>query len=164
MKSPFHTARDSLNTIFMPRPITPSVAADAIIELIDLPGHPIVLIERRYPPYGWAIPGGFMDVGETIEHTAIREALEETGLAITLKVLLGCYSDPSRDQRGQVVSAVYIASACGTPKAMDDALHVGIFKIDELPTPLAFDHATILADYRRFLETGSPAPLRPPIS
>ena len=99
----------------MARPVTPQIAADAIIELVDLPDRPIVLIERLNPPHGWAIPGGFVDVGETIEHAAVREALEEIGLEVRLKALLGIYSDPARDHRGHTVTAVYVAEAHGTP-------------------------------------------------
>lgn len=144
----------------MTRPVTPQIAADTIIELIDRPGRPIVLIERLYPPHGWAIPGGFVDVGETLEHAARREALEEVGLEVTLKALLGLYSDPARDARGHTVTAVYVAEARGTPVAADDAKHATAIDIDALPAPLAFDHALVLADYRRFRDTGQTAPLR----
>jgi len=141
------------------RPTTPIIAADIIIELLDEPGRPIVLIERKNPPHGWAIPGGFVDVGETLEHAAVREAEEETGLKVKLKALLGNYSDPSRDPRGHTVTAVYVAEAHGQPKAGDDAKHVEVF--DPLrPPALAFDHALVLADYRRFRELGQVAPLR----
>ena len=95
------------------KPVTPAVAADIIIELIDRPDHPIVLIERLNPPYGWAIPGGFVDVGEAVEAAAIREAQEETGLTVTLTALLGCYSSPERDVRGHTISIVYVAQATG---------------------------------------------------
>jgi 8-oxo-dGTP diphosphatase len=142
----------------MPRPVTPIIAADIIIELLDEPGRPIVLIERKNPPHGWAIPGGFVDVGETLEHAAVREAEEETGLKVKLKALLGNYSDPDRDPRGHTVTAVYVAEAHGLPKGGDDAKNAQPF--DPLKPPqLAFDHALVLADYRRFRELGQVAPL-----
>lgn len=144
----------------MARPSTPQIAADSIIELLDLPGRPIVLIERRNPPHGWAIPGGFVDIGETVECAAVREAAEETLLHVRLLALLGLYSDPTRDPRGHTVTAVYVAEAHGQPRAADDAREVGVFTMDALPAPLAFDHALILADYRRFRELGEAAPLR----
>ena len=130
----------------MPRQPTPPVAADAIIELIDRPGRPIVLIERRFPPPGWAIPGGFVEFGETVEAAAVREAREETGLEVTLHALLGVYSEPQRDPRGQTIGIVYVASASGEPCAGDDAGAVRIID-PSAPPPLAFDHARILADY-----------------
>lgn len=138
----------------MPRPLTPALAADAIIELTDRPDRPIVLIKRKNPPYGWAIPGGFVDVGETVEHAARREALEETGLIVKLQVLLGVYSDPSRDTRGHTATAVYVADAKGDPVAADDAAAVSIFSLDALPGELAFDHAQVLADYRVYRRRG----------
>jgi len=144
----------------MGRPVTPLLAADAIIELTDQPGRPIVLIERANPPYGWAIPGGFVDVGETLEHAAIREAKEEVCLDVTLKALLGVYSDPARDNRGHTVTAIYVAEATGTPKAADDAKNLAVFMLDQLPAPLAFDHAEVLEDYRHFRENGAVTPLK----
>jgi len=144
----------------MPRPETPSLAADAIIELVDQPSRPIVLIERAFPPYGWAIPGGFVDIGETVEHAATREAREEVGLEIRLTALLGLYSDPARDPRGHTVTAVYVAEARGLPVAADDARNCRTFSLDELPELLAFDHAQVLEDYRHFRSTGKAAPLR----
>lgn len=143
----------------MTKPVTPLIAADIIIELIDQPERPIVLIERRNPPHGWALPGGFVDVGETLERCAVREALEETSLTVKLKLLLGCYSDPARDSRGHTVSAVYVAEAGGGPRAGDDAGKVSVVNPTTLPE-LAFDHALILSDYRHYLETGRAAPLR----
>lgn len=138
----------------MPAPVTPLLAADVIIELADRPGRPIVLIERRNPPPGWAIPGGFVDVGESVEAAAVREALEETALVVRLIVLLGVYSDPARDPRGHTASAVYVAEARGEPRAQDDARALAVFSPDRLPTPLAFDHPRILADYLAYRSTG----------
>ena len=146
----------------MPVPVTPLLAADIIIELADRPGRPIVLIERRNPPLGWAIPGGFVDVGETIEQAAVREAQEETALAVTLMALLGVYSDPQRDVRGHTASAVYVAVAQGTPRAQDDAVAVGVFNPENLPANLAFDHHRILADYLTYRQTGKPPSPRVP--
>jgi len=144
----------------MPIPVTPLLAADAIIELIDLPGRPIVLIERANPPFGWAIPGGFVDVGEMVEQAAVREAKEEVCLDVRLIALLGIYSDPVRDKRGHTVTAVYAAEASGIPRAADDAKSCRIFSLEQLPSPLAFDHAQVLADYKKFRETGQVASLR----
>lgn len=144
----------------MPKPVTPAVAVDVVIELVDRPGWPIVLIERRNPPFGWALPGGFVDVGESLEQAAVREAQEETTLAVRLKALLGCYSDPARDPRGHTVSPVYVAEATGEPTAADDARNLAVFEPDRLPADMAFDHALILEDYRRWRATGEAAPLR----
>jgi 8-oxo-dGTP diphosphatase len=143
----------------MSTPKTPLLTVDIIIEMVDRPGRPIVLIERRYPPPGWALPGGFVDVGETLETAARREALEETALEVELKLLLGCYSDPARDARGHTASAVYIAEAKGEPRAGDDAGRFELFDPADCP-PLAFDHARIIADYRAWRVTGRVAPLR----
>jgi 8-oxo-dGTP diphosphatase len=144
----------------MPAPVTPRLTVDLVIELRDRPGHPVVLIRRRHPPEGWALPGGFVDVGETLERAAVREAREETGLTVHLEGLLGCYSDPARDPRGHTVSAVYVASASGTPVGADDAELAGVFTPPDWPADLAFDHALILVDYLRYRETGHTAPLR----
>jgi len=142
----------------MAKPVTPLLAADVIIELLDQPGR-VALIERRNPPPGWALPGGFVEVGESLERAAVREAEEETGLKVRLKALLGLYSDPARDPRGHTVTAVYIGEAHGSPRAGDDAAKAQAF--DPLqPPPLAFDHALVLGDYRRYRELGQVAPLR----
>jgi len=128
----------------------PVPTVDIIIEI----GEEIVLIRRKHPPPGWAIPGGFIDAGERAEEAAVREALEETGLSVTLTALLGVYSDPARDTRRHTISTVYVATAEGTPSGGDDASEAGLFAENTLPAPLAFDHASILADYFRFRKTG----------
>ena len=142
----------------MPKPETPALSVDIIIEMHDQPNKPVVLIERKYPPQGWAIPGGFVDVGETVSRAAIREALEETCLEVRLDVLLGCYSDPARDDRGHTVSLVYVAHASGEPVAADDAADVMLLNpCDEVALAkvrLAFDHERILADYCRYRQSG----------
>jgi 8-oxo-dGTP diphosphatase len=138
----------------MPAPATPALTVDILIELVDRPGRPIVLIERRYPPPGWAIPGGFVDVGETAEQAAVREAREETSLDVTLTTLLGVYSDPRRDPRSHTASVVYVGQARGTPRAEDDARALGVFDPRSPPSPLAFDHARILADFLKYRESG----------
>lgn len=109
----------------------------------------IVLIERKNEPLGWALPGGFVDYGESLEAAAIREALEETSLNITNLRLLGCYSDPARDPRQHNISAVFMAEAHGTPAAADDASNLAVVPLAELPSVLCFDHRKILDDYLR---------------
>ena len=142
----------------LPHP-TPDPTVDAIIELS---GDRIVLIERRWPPLGWALPGGFVEVGETVEDACIREALEETGLEITLTALLGVYSNPARDSRRHTVGIVFVAEAVGDPVGGDDAASARAFAISELGgLTLAFDHGLILQDYLAFRATGRTAPPRP---
>ena len=140
----------------MPIPETPLLTVDIIIELTDTnsKANPIVLIERRNPPYGWALPGGFVDRGENLTTAAIREAKEETCLDVTLTHHLANYSDPARDSRFHTVSSVYIAQSQGEPKAADDAINLKVFSLDEIPPQLAFDHQVILQDYLTFKRTG----------
>lgn len=141
----------------------PRLTVDIIIELPDEPGNPIVLVKRAHAPYGWAIPGGFVDPGERLEEAALREAAEETTLTVRLRDLLYCYSDPQRDPRGHTVSAVFIAEARGRPVGGDDAAAAGVFQVPVWPAPLAFDHAQILADYQAFRTSGtrpSPGPIK----
>ncbi len=135
---------------------SPAPTVDIIIELA---GGGIVLVQRKFPPHGWAIPGGFVDYGERLATAAVREAREETSLDVTLTELLGCYSDPQRDARRHTISTVFVARAEGQPVAADDAAALGVFTRDTLPAPLCFDHATILADYFRFRAGGERPPL-----
>lgn len=121
----------------------PLPTVDIIIET----GEGIVLIERKNEPFGWALPGGFVDYGETLEEAAIREAREETSLAVSGLRLLGCYSDPRRDKRHHTISTVFVASGSGTPEAADDAASLRVFPLQALPEPLCFDHRKILDDY-----------------
>ena len=134
------------------RPETPQLTVDIIIELDQSPGF-VLLIERKYPPYGWALPGGFVDVGETVEVAAVREAKEETSLDVSLIQLLGCYSDPGRDDRGHTVSIAFAATSSGVPVAADDAKFLKLWPVDDLPD-LAFDHKTIIADYLKYKNFG----------
>ena len=138
----------------MSAPATPALTVDIIIELRDRPGRPIVMIERRNLPLGWALPGGFVDAGERVEQAAIREAREETSLNVSLTDLLGIYSDPARDPRGHTASVVYVAQAGGEPHAQTDALHVAVVDPQQPPSPLAFDHAQILRDYLVYRQEG----------
>jgi len=130
----------------------PLLTVDIIVELAD---GTIVLIERKNPPYGWALPGGFVDYGEAIECAAIREAKEEISLDVSLTEQFYTYSDPHRDPRHHTVSTVFIATAEGVPEAADDAKTVRTFHENNLPAPLAFDHARILRDYFSFKKTGA---------
>jgi ADP-ribose pyrophosphatase YjhB (NUDIX family) len=123
---------------------SPVPTVDVIIEVDE---GKIVLILRKNEPVGWAIPGGFVDYGESLEDAATREAKEETSLDVTLLEQLHTYSKPDRDPRQHTISTVYIATGRGIPKAADDAAEIGIFTKDTLPSPLMFDHGRILADY-----------------
>lgn len=126
------------------RPRNPVPTVDIIIEL---EGGGIVLVRRKNPPYGWALPGGFVEYGESLEEAAVREAKEETSLEVALIRQLHTYSDPKRDPRMHTISTVFLARAKGEPKAAGDAKGIGVFREGDLPKELAFDHARILEDY-----------------
>jgi 8-oxo-dGTP diphosphatase len=128
----------------MARHLNPVPTVDIIIEYRD---QGLVLIERRHPPRGWALPGGFVDYGETLEAAAVREAREETGLTVSLWGQFQAYSDPQRDPRQHTITMVFVGAGHGEPQAGDDACGLKIFGPGELPPALAFDHARILADY-----------------
>lgn len=121
----------------------PIPTVDIIIEIEDR----IVLVERKNEPTGWALPGGFVDYGETLEDAAVREAFEETSIRINDLRLLGCYSDPARDKRQHNISTVFVANGSGILKAGDDAASAGLFLPDKLPQNLCFDHNLIIRDY-----------------
>ncbi len=125
----------------------PAPTVDIIIELGDRPDRPIILIERLNPPHGWALPGGFVDYGESVEAAAQREAQEEVGLRVELIEQFHVYSAPDRDPRQHTLSIVFLATAIGTPQADDDAKSVGIFAPWQIPQSLCFDHDRILKDY-----------------
>ena len=131
-------------------PRNPLLTVDIIVEI----SGGIVLIERKNIPRGWAIPGGFVDYGESIETAARREAKEEISLDVVLTEQFYTYSDPRRDARHHTVSTVFIASADGTPHGADDAKLARIFHESDLPEPIVFDHAEILRDYFAFKKTG----------
>jgi len=133
------------------RPVTPLITVDAIIEM---EGGRIVLVERKYPPPGWALPGGFVDPGESLAQAVRREALEETALQVTVMEIFHIYSTPWRDPRGDTVSAVYHCRADGTPRGGDDAASALAFPMDDLPPGLAFDHGKILQQFIRWRRTG----------
>jgi 8-oxo-dGTP diphosphatase len=129
--------------------VTPYVATDGIIELYeDGRMRGIVLIERKNPPYGLALPGGFVEVGESCEEALVREMMEETALEVEIERLLGVYSDPKRDSRFHTVSCVYLCRAEGEPRGGDDAARAFVYPLHEIPfRRLCFDHARILSDY-----------------
>ncbi len=124
----------------------PDVTADVLITPED-GARRVVLIRRRYPPPGWALPGGHVETGETVEVAAAREALEETGLHVTLVRQFHVYSDPHRDPRRHKVSVVFVGHSSGQPVGADDAAEARWFAHDALPVDIAFDHAQILSDY-----------------
>jgi ADP-ribose pyrophosphatase YjhB (NUDIX family) len=122
----------------------PIPTVDIIIEYGE---KGIVLIKRKNPPFGWAIPGGFVDYGESLEEAAVREAKEETNLDVELVSQFHTYSDPNRDIRYHTITTAYIAKGNGTPEARDDASEIGVFTRNTLPEEIAFDHRQILEDY-----------------
>jgi len=131
-------------------PKTPLLTVDGIINLQDENGRwlGIVLIERKYPPVGLALPGGFVEVGETVEKALIREMKEETNLDVIIIRQFKVYSNPQRDPRFHTVSVVFECAARGTPKGSDDAKTAKLIPYDKIPTnQLVFDHAQIIADY-----------------
>jgi 8-oxo-dGTP diphosphatase len=128
----------------------PLLTVDIIVEV----NGGIVLIERKNIPHGWAIPGGFVDYGESIETAALREAKEEISLDVVLTEQFYTYSDPRRDARHHTVSTVFIATAEGTPRGADDAKLARTFHENDLPAPIVFDHGQILRDYFTFKKTG----------
>ena len=124
----------------------PVPTVDIIIEMRGPEGG-VVLIERKNPPYGWALPGGFVEYGETLEQAAVREAKEETSLDIELVRQFHAYSDPDRDPRGHTVTLVFLATAEGVPEEHDDARAIAVVPAEDIRVPLAFDHRKILDDY-----------------
>jgi 8-oxo-dGTP diphosphatase len=122
--------------------------------IIEIGGRGIVLIERKNPPHGWALPGGFVDYGESLERAALREAKEETSLDVKLVEQFHAYSDPGRDPRHHTISTVFIATAEGAPRADDDAKEARIFSENALPRPIVFDHPQILRYYFHYKKTG----------
>ncbi|PIP71491.1 MAG: NUDIX hydrolase [Nitrospinae bacterium CG22_combo_CG10-13_8_21_14_all_47_10] len=131
------------------------------VDIIIEQDNGIILIKRKNPPHGWALPGGFVDYGESLESAASREALEETGLTVELLGQFHTYSDPGRDSRQHTISTVFVAQATGEAQAGSDAEKARLFTKNTLPEPLAFDHALILKDYFDWLENGRTWSLKP---
>jgi 8-oxo-dGTP diphosphatase len=129
---------------------TPLLTVDVIIRYQD----GIVLIERKNPPFGWALPGGFVEIGESVEDAAVREAGEETSLDVTLDGQFHVYSSPDRDPRFHTASVVFTGAGQGMLKGKDDAKEARVFSGDGLPESIAFDHRKILSDYFEFMRTG----------
>jgi 8-oxo-dGTP diphosphatase len=138
-------------SLCMATPRNPFPTVDTIIEM---EGGGIVLVRRKNPPLGWALPGGFIEYGESAEAAAVREAREETSLEVQLVELFHVYSEPTRDPRHHTIATVFIGRASGAPQGADDAAEAAIFAEHALPAPLAFDHAKILADYFAYKRTG----------
>jgi 8-oxo-dGTP diphosphatase len=136
----------------VPKYKNPAPTVDVVILL---PGDRVVLIERKNPPLGWALPGGFVDEGEELELAAVREAREETGLDVELVEQFFAYSDPRRDPRRHTISTIFIGRASGEPAGGDDAARAQAFSWGVLPSGIVFDHDEILADVRRYLLTGA---------
>ena len=120
---------------------------------IELPDGRFVLIRRKNPPHGWALPGGFVDEGEPLARAAVREAREETGLDVDLVEQFFTYSDPRRDPRKHSISTVFLARAAGEPEGGDDAAEARAFREDEIPE-LVFDHREIVEDVLHYRRTG----------
>jgi 8-oxo-dGTP diphosphatase len=129
---------------------TPLLTVDVIIRYRD----GIVLIERKNPPFGWALPGGFVEMGESVEDAAVREAKEETSLDVTLDGQFHVYSSPDRDPRFHTASVVFTGTGQGILKGKDDAKQARVFSRNGLPETIAFDHRKILSDYFEFVRTG----------
>ena len=133
------------------QPKTPFLAVDGIVKLFDEKGNfkGIVLIERKNPPVGLALPGGFVEVGETVEGAVIREIKEEVNLDFNIEKILGVFSKPDRDPRFHVVSVVFVGHAVGEPRASSDAKEAKVYRLEDIPwDKLVFDHGEIL---KRFL-------------